>query len=218
VVGLVRRQAHARVDVPRRRGRVRRAAPLRGASTPCRASTRARAARHPAERGRCRARARGPRPPSPWASPPRPTLADYWRMKRAQVRQAILELEEAGDLIPRDRAGPGASAAAPPPPGCTATPDAPAGSTTRQCSRRSTRGVFRPAHRATVRLPLPHRDLHARARSQVRLLLAAGAHRRRRGPAASTSRTTEGRRAARAVGVGRARCSRRDGGAAGAGV
>ena len=27
-------------------------------------------------------------------------LADYWRMKRAQVRQAILDLEEAGDLIP----------------------------------------------------------------------------------------------------------------------
>ena len=27
-------------------------------------------------------------------------LADYWRMKRAQVRQAILDLEEAGELIP----------------------------------------------------------------------------------------------------------------------
>jgi len=27
-------------------------------------------------------------------------LADYWRMKRAQVRQAILDLEEAGALIP----------------------------------------------------------------------------------------------------------------------
>ncbi len=79
-------------------------------------------------------------------------------------------------------------------------------------------GVVPPAHRAPVRLPLPHRDLHARARSQVRLLLAAGAHRRRRRRPGRPQERPQGGGAARAVGVDRAGRAGRDRGAARAGA
>ncbi|MFD1572592.1 DNA glycosylase AlkZ-like family protein [Agromyces cerinus subsp. nitratus] len=64
-------------------------------------------------------------------------LADYWRMKRAPVRQAITELEEAGVLLPVEvpGGGPGRGRRRP---GCTATRSGRAASRRPRCSHRST--------------------------------------------------------------------------------
>ena len=151
-------------------------------------------------------------------------LADYWRMKRAPVREAIRDLEDAGELLPVEVPG-------------WRIGGRPAPAWVHRDARRPRRLEaatvlspfdpvvwFRPAHRAPLRLPLPHRDLHARARPQVRLLLAAGAHRRRRGGAGRPEERPQGGRApgpvrlVRAGRAGRDRRTTRAGAVAGGGV
>ena len=67
---------------------------------------------------------------------------------------------------------------------------------------------FRDRAERTVRLPLPHRDLHARPAARVRLLLAAGARRRRRRRQGRSEGRPRDVHPARAVGVVGARARR----------
>ena len=104
VVGLVRRQAHARVDVPHRRGRVRRATRFeRVYALPEQGLPAELLGEPPAEADAVRelvalaASAHGIATEA--------DLADYWRLKRPRVKQAIAELVDEGVLAARR--GPG---------------------------------------------------------------------------------------------------------------
>ena len=94
-----------------------------------------------------------------------PDLRDYYRLAPARSQAAVAELVDAGALTPVQVRGWRHLA--------YRAPDAPGA----QADHRSGAAVpVRPAdlgarpHRAAVRLPLPHRDLRARAQAAVRLL------------------------------------------------
>ena len=131
-------------------------------------------------------------------------LADYWRLLNAQVRPAIADLVDAGAAGHRARLDHGRR------------PTAAWSSDARRPPRRR-RGpalAVRPgrvvpaARRAPVRLPLPHRDLHARGRPALRVLLAAAARRRSHRRPGRPQERPRGR-AARAVGVAEPSAPRR---------
>ena len=112
-------------------------------------------------------------------------LADYYRMKTDVVTPAVDALVEEGELLPvADR---GVEPSGVPPP--RRAPAAQGGGASLPEPLRPGR-VAAGAQREAVRLPLPHRDLHARAQAGARLLRAAVPSPRRDRRPGSTSRPT----------------------------
>ena len=147
-------------------------APLRPARAGAAAGRRRRARPRP---GRRRAASSSGSPPARCGVATERGLRDYFRLRAGEARPAVAELVEAGRAAAgrRSRAGPRR-------PTCTRRRRRP-----RRVTARALLSPFdslvweRDAHRGAVRLPLPHRDLHARATAAGPRLLRAAVPARR---------------------------------------
>ena len=183
VVGMERRQARARADVPVGRRRQCRASRVSSASTPCPTRCcRPGSSRRPPPRAGRGPRTRRAAPPGPSASAPVPTSPTTTGCARTTPPPRSPTCRTPACSCPcGSRAGGERGLDARRRPGPPA-----------RCRRRRRaqplrpRRVVPPTGRADVRLPLPDRDLHAGAEAGVRLLRAAGAAGRRARRAAST--------------------------------
>ena len=169
-VELVEHPTGPRLPLHRRRpGHRGPQQPVRGALRPARAGDPGRGARAaPPRRSRRRTASWCAGRRARTGSPPARCLRDYYRMHVKDVRPAIEELVEDGELVPATdrRLGP---TGVPAPRRPAAAPGRRPGAAQPLRPRR----VGARARRAALRLPLPHRDLRAGGPARARLLRAA---------------------------------------------
>ena len=193
-------QAGARVPVLERAGHARAARRLRAALRPARArAARRRARRADADRATMPSASCCASRRARWASAPSATCATTSGCPPPREPR-VAELVEEGGLEPVDGRGLEASR-----PTCTRRRAKPAAiDGPRACVAVRLADLGARAHRAPVRLPVPDRDLRARAQARARLLRAAVPARRPARRARRPQGRPPGRRAARAGRVRRA--------------
>ena len=123
-------------------------------------------------------------------------LRDYFRLGAVEARERVAELVEAGDLLPVEVEGWRGPAYLDP---AARLPRRVSSARAGRAVRLADLGAR--ARRAAVRLPLPDRDLRARAQARARLLRAAVPARRPARGAGRPQGRPAGRGAARAGGV-----------------